>query len=109
MGNVRDLVLEIKEQEDRTVHGGLVLLAPLVEQDYWIYRVALSPQQAILAFPKFFTIGVGFAIEEDWNTNLPYTCKAEQIYEHNKGDDSISGEDCLTAIRMIQTAISKIG
>ena len=48
------------------------------------------------------------ASNEDWNTNLPYTCEAEKIYRHiahNKGDRSISKADCLTAIRLIQDAI----
>ena len=69
----------------------------------------LSETQAIVGFPKFFTVGVGFAQEEDWNTNLPYTCGTEEIYEHiahNKGDDSISREDCLTAIQMVQQSIA---
>ena len=65
----------------------------------------LSETQSIVGFPKFGTVGIGFAQEEDWNTNLPYTCGTEEIYEHidhNKGDDSITREDCIAAIRMIQ-------
>lgn len=105
------LTLESKNQRDGTVRLGsptaMVELTPMVDEDYWTYRVVLSPTQAILGFPKFSTIGIGFAEEEDWNTNLPYTCPAEQIYEHiehNKGDDAITREDCLAAIRMIQEA-----
>lgn len=82
------------------------MMTPMVNEDYWAYRVRLTDTQAIVGFPKFATVGIGFAIEEDWNTNLPYTCTAEEIYdhiEHNKGDEEISREDCLTAIRMIQT------
>ena len=30
--------------------------------------VRLSDAQAILGFPKYLTIGIGFAIEDDWNT-----------------------------------------
>ncbi|MEU0937664.1 hypothetical protein [Embleya sp. NPDC005971] len=84
-------------------------LTPLITEDYWMFRVRLSPSQAIVAFPKFGTIGIGFAVEESsWNTNLPYTCETERIYEHiarNKGDESITCEDCVAAIRLIQDAV----
>lgn len=69
------------------------LLTPPIDGDYWLIRVPLTDTQAIVAFPKFFTIGIGFQREEDWNTNLPYTCGAHEIYSHiahNKGDDTIS-------------------
>jgi hypothetical protein len=104
------LVLDVRGQEDRTAHIGPFMLTPSLGEDYWAYRVRLSETQAIVGFPKFTTIGIGFAQEEDWNTNLPYTCGAEEIYDHiahNKGDDGISREDCLTAIRMIQEAATK--
>jgi hypothetical protein len=101
------LVLETRSQQDKTVHAGPAMITPLIDEDYWQYRVRLSAAQAIVGFPKFFTTGIGFAQEEDWNTNLPYTCDAEKIYDHiahNKGDDSISREDCIAAIRLIQDA-----
>ncbi|TDB86445.1 hypothetical protein E1264_17760 [Actinomadura sp. KC216] len=107
-----DLVLETKAQPDETVHAGPAMLTPAIDEDYWLYRVKLSERQAIVGFPKFGLIGIGFAVEEDWNTNLPSGCDAEQIYEHiahNKGDDSISREDCLSAIRMIQDAVREAG
>lgn len=103
-----ELVLETKDQENKTAEIGAALLTPPIDEDYWAYRVRLTDTQAIVAFPKFFTVGIGFAREEDWNTNLPYTCDAEEIFqhiEHNKGDDAISDEDCIAAIRMIQGAI----
>lgn len=84
------LILEVKDQPND-----------------WQFRVRVGDGQAIVGFPKFFTIGIGFAREEDWNTNFPYTCTAEEIYnhiKHNKGDNSISDEDCLTAVRMVQEA-----
>jgi hypothetical protein len=105
-----DLVLETRAQEDQAPTIGRIMLTPAVGGDYWAYRVRLSDQQAIVGFPKFTTIGIGFAVEEDWNTNFPYTCSTEEIYdhiEHNKGDDSISREDCLTAIRLIQDAVRR--
>lgn len=100
-----ELQLEIRDQPNETIHAGGGLFTPAVHDDYWVYRVRLSDKQAIVGFPKIVTIGIGFAVETDWNTNLPYTCDAERIYEHiecNKGDHSISREDCVTAIRMVQ-------
>ncbi len=102
------LVLEKKGQSNRTPVIGSVMITPPIDEDYWAYRVKLSDRQAIVGFPKFGTVGIGFAQEEDWNTNFPYTCGPGEIYEHiahNKGDDAISREDCLTAIRMIQAAV----
>lgn len=101
------LTLETRDQANETPAAGGVMLTPLVREDYWAFRVKLSDTQAIVGFPKFTTIGIGFAVEEDWNTNLPYTCDAEHIYghiAHNKGDDAITREDCIAAIRMIQDA-----
>ena len=102
------LTLERKNQPDGTANvGGIALLAPLVGVDYWEYRVIVSEGQAVVGFPKFGTIGIGFAQEEDWNTNLPHTVSAEEIYEHiahNKGDASIPDDWCIEAIRLIQAA-----
>jgi hypothetical protein len=102
------LLLETKPQANRTTTYGAVALAPPVSADYWLYRVKLSDTQAMLGFPKYATIGVGFAREDcDYNANLPYTCDAKAIYAHirdNKGDPRISDSDCLAAIRMIQDA-----
>ncbi|MET0416657.1 MAG: hypothetical protein ABW022_11620 [Actinoplanes sp.] len=101
------LTLENRNQPDGTAHIGPIALTPMVGENYWTYRVQLTEQQAILGFPKFNTIGIGFAVEEDWNTNLPYTVNAEEIYEHiehNRGDSRIGREDCIEAIRLIQQA-----
>lgn len=103
------LTLEIRGQADKTAVGNGIVLTPPIGEGYWSYRVCLSDKQAIVGFPKFFTVGIGFAVEaDDWNVNLPYTSSAEEIYEHivcNKGDDSITREDCVTAIEMIQQAV----
>lgn len=80
---------------------------PPIDEDYWAYRVKLSDTQAIVGFPKFGTIGIGFAVEEDWNTNLPYGMDTQQIFDHishNKGDESISDGDVFIAIRLVQEA-----
>jgi hypothetical protein len=105
-----NLVLERKDQPNKTAvlgGGGVAMMTPPINEDYWLFRVRLSETQAIVGFPKFFTVGIGFAVEEDWNTNFPYTCTAEEIYEHiahNKGDDSISREHCIEAIKLVQDA-----
>lgn len=108
-----ELRLEVREQEDETVCAGPVALPLAVGGDYWAYRVAVSERQAVVGFPKFSTIGIGFAVEgSDWNTNLPYTFDAERIYEHieqNKGDGTISRQTCITAIRMIQERAARDG
>lgn len=102
------LQLEERDQENKTVRfGGIGMLTPSPDEDYWTYRVRLSDTQAILGFPKYLTIGIGFAIEDDWNTNLPFTCDTKEIWEHiahNKGDDAIADEDCIKAIEMVQEA-----
>lgn len=107
-----DLVLEIKEQPDTTGiipvgNSHTVLLTPSIGEDYFVFRVKLSETQAILGFEKFGTVGIGFAQEEDWNSNLPYRCEAQAIFDHikhNKGDDTIDDERVLEAIRMVQAA-----
>lgn len=104
---MRTLRLESKAQPNETPVVGPMMITPPIDEDYWLFRVRLSDTQAIVGFPKFGTIGIGFAIEEDWNTNLPYTCPAKQIYhhiKHNKGDKSISWRDCMKAIAMVQGA-----
>jgi hypothetical protein len=105
-----ELTLEVNEKfkEANTefkVGGGRILITPPLDDDYWAFRVAVSEKQAIVGFPKFFTIGVGFQHEEDWNTNLPYQCEADEIFNHishNKGDDSIPDELCIEAIKLVQ-------
>jgi hypothetical protein len=103
----RELVLETRHQRNETAFAGAFMVTPPVNEDYWEYRVRLTETQAIVGFPKFFTIGVGFSVEEDWNTNLPFTCDTDEIFQHikhNKGDDSIPDEDVRAAIRMVQDA-----
>lgn len=107
-----ELVLEKRTEENGTlvtkVGGVEVAVTPPIGEDYWCYRVRLSPKQAVVGFPKFSTIGIGFAVEKaDWNTNLPYHCPAGKILKHiraNKGSRRIADRDVLTAIEMIQTA-----
>lgn len=102
------LVVERRNEPNKTLTAGPVSLTPLIGEDYWSYRVRLSDKQAIVGFPKFSTVGIGFAVEDDWNTNFPYTTGTEEIFQHirdNKGDDSISDDDVREAIALIQEAI----
>ena len=91
--------------------GGRVLITPPVGDDWWLFRVAVSDKQAVIGFPKFGIVGVGFQVEkDDWNTNLPSSCDANRIYEHikaNKGDDAIPKARCVKAIEMIQAAVKQ--
>jgi hypothetical protein len=107
-----DLQLEIRETADTSQVFPGVYLTPLEigEDDYWLLRVKVSDKQAIIGFPKFGTIGVGFLQEEDWNTNLPYDVGSEGIWEHirhNKGDDTIPDERCLEALKLVCDAATK--
>lgn len=102
-----NLRLERRYQADKTFRIDGIALTPALGNNYWAYRVVLTPAQAVVGFPKFSTIGIGFAVEEDWNTNLPYTCGTDKIFQHikhNKGDDAISDDDVREAIRLIQEA-----
>lgn len=111
---MRTLTLERRAQEDQTavLAGGVVMLAPVVDEDYWEYRVQLTKTQAVVGFPKFMTVGIGFAVEEeDWNTNLPYLhCTAEKIAEHiwrNRGSRRITKTMVIDAVQMIREAAAE--
>ena len=91
--------------------GGVVaMITPDIDKEFWAIRVKVHEEQAVVAFPKFYTMGIGFQDESDWNTNLPYTCGAEEIYKHikcNRKYKSIPVEDCIKAIKMIRAFIKK--
>lgn len=63
------LTLQVKETVNKTRRIANVSLAPMVDEDYWIFRVPLSENQAVVGFQKFGTVGIGFQHEIDWNTN----------------------------------------
>lgn len=84
-----------------------ILVTPPINENYWTYRVPLTDSQAVVAFPKFCTMGIGFQKETDWNTNLPFTASAESIcnhIKHNKGSDDITDEMIVEAIKLLQDA-----
>lgn len=78
------------------------------DEDYWTFRVNLNHGQALVAIPKFGTLGIGFLKEIDWNRNLPYGCGVEKIWKHiasNKGEGN-SITDCKKALNMLCDACS---
>lgn len=99
---------KFKKSKDTLKVGNVtIMMTPEIDEDYWIFRIKLFKDQALVAFPKFGTIGIGFAIEEDWNTNLPWGCETKEIYSHikdNKKYKEISDKDCLLAINILQKA-----
>ena len=108
-----DLTLQVNSNdiEDPAIFQAgettVMMTPPVGDEDYWLFKVMVSDKQSIVGFHKFMQIGVGFQLEEDWNTNLPSTSSAEEIFnhiDHNKGDDAIHDERCIEAIKMIQAA-----
>ena len=92
--------------------GGGILFTPPLSPEYYLARVRLYRDQAIVVFPKFGLLGCGFAREEDWNTNLPLAEPAKIIFEHikhNKLYQQIEDADCVRAIRMLQEWAKETG
>jgi hypothetical protein len=86
-------------------------ICPVTSPDYWMFRVKLHREQAVLGFPKFGMIGVGMAVEKDGNTNLPLSPlrtpqeNAEKIANHifcNKRYKVITKDMIVEAVRMIE-------
>jgi hypothetical protein len=100
-----DIQINEKAVKDVTkVNEYVFVMRPDVTEN-WIARVPLANGQALIAFPKFGTVGIGFEKETDWNTNLPVTCSATTIYDHikhNKGSRKITEEECLAAIEELR-------
>ena len=99
---------EFKKKQDSFKNGRvIIMMTPPLDDDYWVFRIVLHEEQALVAFPKFGTMGIGFTEEEDWNTNLPYSCEAEEIYKHiriNKKYKQITKAMCIEAIEVLRKA-----
>jgi hypothetical protein len=101
------LQLEInptKVKDETRLNSFVYLMSADAGENNWIARVRLTEKQAIVAFPKFGTVGIGFQSERDWNTNLPASCEAEEIYDHikhNAGSRKITRSMCIEAIRLL--------
>jgi len=109
-----ELKLEMSDnyyQPDKShIEGTNIMITPALGGENWVFRVRMSETQSLLAFKKFMTIGIGFDVEEDWNTNLPWSNDIMAIWEHircNKGDDGILDSDCIRAIEMLQDAVEE--
>lgn len=94
----------------------VLLLTPPISEEYWAYRVRVADGQAVVGFGKFGTIGIGFAVEEDWNTNLPYTSDAISIMRHiwhNRGENLPDTPEARAlvahAIELIRAAVKEDG
>lgn len=95
----------------------LGLISPDVGPEYWVFRVKLVKDQAIVAFPKIGLLGVGFALEEDWNCNLPINRRETdedlaELWRHirrNKKYPSITKKMGMEALRMIRRAYDRFG
>ena len=88
----------------------ILMLTPPIGEDYWLFRVHLHSDQYVQAFPKFGIIGIGFAQEEDWNTNFPSDCTAQKICKHiwhNHKYDKITKEQVIEAIEMLQAICAR--
>jgi len=94
--------------QDPKPFGNTLLITPPLDEDFWLMRVKVSKNQAIVCFPKFGTVGIGFQKEDnDWNTNLPWCCATDKIWNHikkNKGRGP-KDADCVEAIKMLQQSI----
>lgn len=109
---MKKLNLEFRNEFIPTITSHVVgnitmIITPPIDKDYWVFRVKVHKDQSIVAFPKFGTMGIGFTVESDWNTNFPYTKNATDIYNHierNKKYDSIMKETCIEAIEILQRA-----
>jgi len=96
------------DEELGIIQGAPMIITPAITPEFWLFRVKVYKNQAILGFPKFGTIGIGFALEKgSWNTNLPYTCTPDELYAHikeNKYYHRITEKQCLEAIKAVQEA-----
>lgn len=101
----------VRDKAPLKIPGGPILMVtPPINEDYWLYRVQLKHGQSVVVFPKFGVLGCGFAIEEDWNTNLPLLSSSpERLFDHikrNKEFDDISDDECIAAIAALQEFVN---
>jgi len=84
-----------------------VLFTPSIDENFWVLRVKVSPNQAVVAFPKMETMGIGFQYEDvDWNSNLPHLVDAEDIWEHiSSNSRGAEKATCIEAIKLLQKEV----
>ena len=103
--------VERKQAKPKGENEHYGMITPPIDDGYWILRCKVSDSQAVVAFPKFGGIGIGFQNEEDWNTNLPFNTDPVEIFNHikcNKGDDAIPDKRCIAAIISVQLEMARI-
>ena len=87
-------------------------MTPPLDENFWLLRIRLSPKQAVVAFSKFGTFGIGFQHEvKEWNCNCVFSLPAERIYDGikcNKGDRRIPDAVCIRAIKKLQSALKRV-
>ncbi|MHA1169842.1 MAG: hypothetical protein ACTSRU_18595 [Candidatus Hodarchaeales archaeon] len=96
-----------KKQDTFQVGNTTIMMTPPLDEDYWVFRIVLHKEQALVAFPKFGTLGIGFAEEEDWNTNFPYTSDAKDTAKHiwkNRKYPEITKKILIEAIEVLRKA-----
>jgi hypothetical protein len=101
-----------KAETEFEARGITVSITPPLDEDYFIARVKLYRDQAVQIFPKFGTIGCGFAKETDWNTNLPIACAAEKTADHifhNRKYKKITRKQVIKAITILQDFCVEMG
>jgi hypothetical protein len=101
---------KVTDEQSESLKKLGIMITPCIDKDYWVVRVNIFEDQYIQAFPKFATMGIGFSIEEDWNTNLPFSCEAEKICSHiwhNRRYIAIKKKRCIKAIEMIQAYLKE--
>jgi hypothetical protein len=106
----KKIVIEVnasfaKAKDTFMTKDGVVSITPPLDEDYFIARVRLFRDQAVQIFPKFGTIGCGFAKEKDWNTNLPIGCAAGKTADHiwhNRKYKRITRKQVVKAITVLQ-------
>lgn len=106
------MILEVNKNEtNESPSDGVVIITPDGDDNNWMFRVSLTKTQSIVGFRKFTTIGIGFAVEDERAyVDLPYIMPAHDIFNHikiNKGDDDISDEACIEAIKVIQAGVTR--
>lgn len=100
----------VADENTQKLAASGILVTPPVSDAYWLFRVNLFEDQSVIAFPKFMTLGIGFAIEDDWNTNLPYKQEAEIICNHiwhNRRYIAIKKKRTICAIELLQKTIKE--
>ena len=99
---------EFKKATDGFKMGKIqIMMTPPIDEKYWVFRIKLHKDQAVVAFPKFGLMGIGFAQESNWNTNLPSCDSTKSIVDHiweNRKYPQVTYAILTKAVKMLQKA-----